>query len=274
MVDTWLNNVPLRLVYPNLFRLEKNKWASVSKRVQVSNGFKSLLWDWRRLPSTAEEIAELFNLMSEIYDFEWKGGSDSWRWSADSNGEFSVNSVKNLMQQRWEPGQNSKRLWKGWVPLKCKIMVWRATLNRLPTKMELGKRGVTLPNVLCCWCDSVEETASHLFSGCSFAAEIWSRVDSWCRLPPSFTFDVTDFLEIAKLYPGSKKSKYVLRGIIFTTLWTIWNERNMRIFKGVRRRPIEVMESIKMTSFFWFRNRSKLKSVEWKVWCKFPLDVM
>ncbi|KAJ0597447.1 putative reverse transcriptase zinc-binding domain-containing protein [Helianthus annuus] len=164
--------------------------------------------------------------------------------------------------------------WKGWVPLKCKIMVWRAMLNRMPTKVDLSKRGVTLPNDLCNLCDSEAETTNHLFIGCTFAADIWARVVSWCRLPPFFAFVVCDFLEIAKLQAASKKSRYILRGIVFTTLWAIWNERNARIFTGIRRRPIEVMESIKMTSYFWFRNRTRMKGLVWNVWCKYPLDVM
>ena len=57
-------------------------------------------------------------------------------------------------------------------------------------------------------------------------------------------------------------------------MWSIWKERNDRIFQGKRRRSIEVVESIKMTSYFWFKNRARLKGIDWIGWCKYPLDMM
>ena len=223
---------------------------TVSARLRVTDGVKSLQWEWRSEPSSPEEINELFSLLSDIYDYVWKGGNDDWIWKADANGEFSVNKARSLMFNCHRQITDIHMKWKGWVPLKCKIMVWRAMLNRMPTKVELCKRGVTLPSDLCNLCDLELETTNHLFTGCVFAAEIWSWVESWCHLPPIFAFDVSDFLKIANLQATSKHSRYILRGIVFTTLWAIWNERNDRIFKGKRRRAIEVVESIKMTSFF------------------------
>ncbi|XP_022007480.1 uncharacterized protein LOC110906688 [Helianthus annuus] len=272
--DPWLFNDSLRLVYPNLFRLEKHKWVSVSDMIQITNGSKTLQWEWRKEPSTPEEIAELFSLLSAVFDYEWKGGTDSWKWTADPNGSFSVKAAKALMRQHNQQTSSSLMKWKGWVPLKCKIMVWRSLINRMPTKVDLGKRGITLPNELCVCCESVPETTLHLFSGCFFAAEIWSRIEHWCSLTPIFAFDMKDFMEMPSIQTKSKRSRNIPRGIVFTTLWSIWNEHNTRIFKGVRRRPVEVLESIKMTSYFWYRNRAKSRYLDWNAWCKNPLVVM
>ncbi|XP_021979513.1 uncharacterized protein LOC110875619 [Helianthus annuus] len=127
-------------------------------------------------------------------------------------------------------GSNMK--WKGWTPLKCKIMVWRADLNRLPTKMELIKRTVTIEDMSCVLCEADSETAIHLFTGCIFSSEIWARVALWCKLAPLFVFDVKDLLSLAETQTKTKQERYILRGIIFTTMWTIWNERNSRVFGG------------------------------------------
>ena len=164
--------------------------------------------------------------------------------------------------------------WKVWVPLKVKIMVWRSLINRLPTKDELHKRGVILHSHLCELCDMDVETNTHLFTGCFFTAEVWYRVEAWCRLNPLLIFDVADLMKITSSQPFSKKAKYILRGIVFSTMWSIWIERNDRIFKGNRRRAIEVVESIKMSSYFWFKHRANLKSLDWVDWCKYPLDMV
>ena len=162
--------------------------------------------------------------------------------------------------------------WSGWVPLKCKIMAWRATLNRLPTKMELFKRGVPFQNNACAFCNSDEETALHLFTGCFYTAEIWTRVQTWCKIAPLLVFEVSDILKTVESQQFSSQASYILKGILITTMWAIWNERNKRIFEGKSRRPIEVVEIIKTTSYFWIRNRSKMKDIEWNVWCISPLN--
>ena len=50
-------------------------------------------------------------------------------------------------------------------------MVWRADLNRLPTRVELVKRGIQVDNNLCPLCDADQETSTHLFTGCLFTSE-------------------------------------------------------------------------------------------------------
>lgn len=182
--------------------------------------------------------------------------------------------AKNLLSLNNSQPVTRHLSWKGWVPFKCKFFAWRASINRLPTKIELIKRGVSLPCDMCDLCNSVEETSTHLFTGCVFAAEIWSRVEAWCRMAPIFAFEVSDLLKLAGSQATSKDNKYILRGIMISTMWALWNERNNRIFNNKNRRAIEVVENIKSTSFFWIRNRSKFKGIDWIAWCNFPLNVM
>ncbi|XP_021980231.1 uncharacterized protein LOC110876367 [Helianthus annuus] len=182
--------------------------------------------------------------------------------------------AKKLMLSNTSESNNWHMSWKGWVPLKCKIMAWRATINRLPTKTELLKRGVPVPNVVCALCNSDEETTLHLYTGCFYATEIWSGIQDWCRLAPIFALEVSDLIKMVDLITTTKQSRYILRGIIITTMWELWNERNNRIFKGKSRRALEVVENIKTTSYFWIRNRSRFKDIDWNVWCNFPLNLM
>ncbi|PWA38429.1 reverse transcriptase domain, Reverse transcriptase zinc-binding domain protein [Artemisia annua] len=272
--DTWLANEPLRIKYPNLFALEKNKWVAVSNRVMVSNGERNLAWEWRRSPSTNDEVMELFDLLAAIYNYQWKEGGDRWEWRGDKEGVYTVSKAKRLIANRLLTVSDAKIKWKGWPPLKCKIMVWRAVLNRLPTRSELQKRGIHLDDLLCPLCNTVAETATHLFTGCFFTSEIWARVGSWCRLNPIFAFEVSDLAMMADTYSKTKEEKQIIRGIIYTSMWCIWNERNARIFTGKSRKAIEVVETIKSSSFFWVRHRSRLKVCHWNVWCKYPMNLM
>ncbi|KAK9064964.1 hypothetical protein SSX86_016347 [Deinandra increscens subsp. villosa] len=273
-MDSWLRDEPLRLTYPHLFRLEKHKWVVISDRLRLDNGVKTVFWDWKTAPSSAAEVSNLFNLLEELYAFDWLGGVDKWRWKPRGSGVFTVKSARTLLSHCPTPVRNPQMKWKGWTPLKCKILVWIAILNRLPTKVELCKRGVDIQISICGLCGSDTETSTHIFTGCFYAAEIWSRVENWCRLSPMIVFDVSDFLKIPGNQPMSKHAKYILRGIIYTSLWTIWIERNDRIFQNKRRRAKEVFESIRMTSYFWFKNRTNVISLDWKDWCNYPLVTM
>ncbi|PWA67186.1 reverse transcriptase domain, Reverse transcriptase zinc-binding domain protein [Artemisia annua] len=272
--DIWLADDPLRIKYPNLFALEKDKWVSVANRVMSSNDNRNLVWEWRRSPSTPEEILELFNLLQAIYVYQWRRGSDRWEWRGDKDGVYSVSKAKQLFANSRTSTAAAKVKWKGWAPLKCKIMIWRAAQNRLPTKMELQKRGINLADLNCPMCNEAAESVTHLFTGCWYASEVWSRVGSWCRLNPIYAFDVSDLLLISDTCSKNKDEKQVIRGIIYTSMWCIWNEQNAKIFTGKCRRAVEVVENIKSYAFFWVRQRSRLKVSYWNDWCNFPLKSM
>ncbi|KAD2805671.1 hypothetical protein E3N88_39048 [Mikania micrantha] len=217
------------VVKPTLVKRE------VSDRIQCVNNVKRLEWEWRTTPISYTEVTELFNLLGDIHDLDWKGGRDVWKWKGDKDG---------------------------------------AARNRLPTTSELIKRGVNLQQTSCALCFSEQETAIHFFTGCGFSYEVWRRVETWCHLSPLFVFDVSDLLQVAENQTNSKNARYILRGIVYTTMWALWNERNARIFYNKYRRPIEVMETIKSKTFFWIRNRSRWKEVDWNKWCNYPLDLM
>ena len=187
---------------------------------------------------------------------------------------FCEKSKKKLMQTFNVQPQTWIMKWKGWTPLKCKVMVWRAAINRLPTKAALLARGVSVQNQLCDFCSSAVESSNHLFTACSFADELWFRVASWCRIPPIYAFEVTDLVDLADYQGTTSIGKYILRGILITSIWALWNERNNRIFKDTKRRAIEVVEHIKSMSFFWIRNRSRFKNLYWIAWCNSPLSIL
>ncbi|PWA50793.1 RNA-directed DNA polymerase, eukaryota, Reverse transcriptase zinc-binding domain protein [Artemisia annua] len=195
-------------------------------------------------------------------------------WEGDKDGIFTVNKAKKVIADRQMPANVLKLKSVGWTPLKCNIMVWRADLNRLPTRVELVKRGIQLDNELCPLCDADQETSTHLFTGCLFTSVIWSRVGAWCRLSPVFAFDISDLLMLVDNQTKTKKEIQTLRGIIYTAMWSIWNERNDRVFNNKSLRAIEVVKNIKLSSFFWIRHRSRLKGIDWNRWCKYPLDLM
>jgi hypothetical protein len=77
-----------------------------------------------------------------------------------------------------------KRVWESLAPLKVKIFSWQLLLHRLPTRVNLVRRGVirNAPQSLCVWFHSELESEVHLFTKCDVAVNVWSAIHSWLGL--------------------------------------------------------------------------------------------
>ncbi|KAI7732735.1 hypothetical protein M8C21_022533 [Ambrosia artemisiifolia] len=67
---------------------------------------------------------------------------DRWEWAVESKTKFSVKTVKHLIQKHTGTDFSCRIKWVKWVPLKCNVMAWRASVGHLPVKAELLKRNV------------------------------------------------------------------------------------------------------------------------------------
>nr|KYP34987.1 hypothetical protein KK1_044003 [Cajanus cajan] len=65
-------------------------------------------------------------------------------------------------------------LWSKLIPIKISCFVWRAILNRIPTKQNLLRRKIIeVSKVHYVWCGQTIESLSHLFFECAFAYSVW-----------------------------------------------------------------------------------------------------
>ena len=152
--------------------------------------------------------------------------------------------------------------------------MWRAEMDRIPTRLALVRRGVNIQDVSCVLCDTGDESSMHTFTGCGITVIVWSFVERWCRLEPIIVFDVKDLLLIPDSVGGSKWAKKIVRGIIMTTCWVMWKARNAKVFEGVIPKVHEIIAKIKSLSFLWLRSRSRFKTIQWKDWSVFPMYMM
>ena len=63
-----------------------------------------------------------------------------------------------------------------------RIHHWRLSLNRLPTKDNLGKKGVLLIDDLCPLCKDFPESRDHIFVTCRLAAEVRAEINNWWNI--------------------------------------------------------------------------------------------
>ena len=195
---------------------------------------------------------------------------DSWLWDNGGSSGFEVAEVKKWLRGP-VIGARSEFRWCPWVTAKCNIFMWRAYLDRLPTKTALARRNIMVDNLSCVWCQFYDESIEHLLTGCATVTGVWDKIASWCGIPRPFLFHVKDVVLIHEQSGISGIKKEVLHGIIIITSWRLWRARNEKIFNGLDTNVVKLVADIKALGYLWYKNRYKGGIVDWSRWCAFDV---
>ncbi|XP_022023951.1 uncharacterized protein LOC110924227 [Helianthus annuus] len=152
-----------------------------------------------------------------------------------------------------------------WVPAKCNILMWRAGLDRIPTRQALCRRNIRINSDECGLCGEGVDLVDHIFTACEYS------LCGWARLPPLYAFTFKDIMDFHKSIPGNKKVKETVRGLMFVACWCIWKARNANIFSNWNGNSGEIFEEVRSLGFLWLKSRSKHRNLDWRKWCNFTL---
>lgn len=271
-LDLWVGDGVLKDSFPNLYALEKCKRVKVCERLKVAGGVRLISWDWAHAPSSPEDTAAKLELENMLQVVGMDELVDKWVWSQGVDGGFEVAKAKRWLLGNPGNSSNFEFQWSSWVPNKCNIFMWRAFLDRLPTKMALVHRNMVIDNIFCPWCEAYEESIEHLITGCVVAHGVWDKISLWCRIPRAIVFHVKDVVLLHDQDRGSATRKAVLHGIVVITCWRLWKARNEKVFNGVDPNVVTLVADIKALGFLWYKNRFKGGVVDWERWRVF--DVM
>jgi len=178
-------------------------------------------------------------------------------WRLDPPSGYSVSGVYQLFTN--QPVQTSEVLsyiiWHKQVPLKVSIFVWRLLLNRLPMKDKLCVCGViTHDNQHCVvGCGDIE-IAQHLFRSCPFFADLWGKIWSWIGIATTEPLSLSDhFYQFVYSAGASRTIRSFMQLIWLCCVWVLWNERNSRVFKNMDHTVHQLVEKVKLQSFWWMK---------------------
>ena len=104
----------------------------------------------------------------------------------------------------------------------------------------------------CCMCRSADESVDHLFLHCQVAKELWSFIFRCVGINWVLPFRVSDLLFSWWNWFG-KRSSGVWNLIPSCLMWTIWRERNNRIFKDKETSLARITEFFYGSLFDWSR---------------------
>ncbi|GJS43098.1 RNA-directed DNA polymerase, eukaryota [Tanacetum coccineum] len=111
---------------------------------------------------------------------------DRWVWSLEGSGEFSVASVRRLIEDYMLLEVTSKTRWMKAVPIKVNVLAWKVKLNCLPIRLNISRRGMYIESILCPMCGDAAESTRYNFFTCHIAREILRKISRWRRFSPFF----------------------------------------------------------------------------------------
>ncbi|KAJ0856584.1 putative reverse transcriptase zinc-binding domain-containing protein [Helianthus annuus] len=276
-LDPWLDNEPLKSVYPRLFSLEKEKRCKVSDRLKARTVGVDMVsnfnWAWSRGLSVQEEVNELVDLCGRCFHISLEDRMDKWEWIGAADKSFSVKAVKKLLSNSGQPVNPMQEPFDEckWLPDKINILMWRAAMNKIASVDNLRRRNIEVQDGMCVLCKDGEESVSHMFASCYVATTLWSHISRWCNVQNLFFFGFEDVAKIHEFVGLKGVKKEAFKGIVRIGVWCVWKARNKARFENKEIRIDEIINEVKALGFLWFKNRSKCKDIEWGDWCKFVM---
>ena len=183
-------------------------------------------------------------------------GAGWWYWALNTNGAFSVASLRHAYDDKGLRRYGPYTRWNKAIPTKVRILGWRIALNRLPTKDNLLKIGVTMSNDSCPLCQGCPESKEHIFKECCKVQEVRRLLNGWWKIFPGTRIGGQDGLVGSEeRNTGMKKTEIAKEVVRDAFAWIVWKKRNDIVFKNASFIPSLIANDIQAIAFFWFHNR-------------------
>ncbi|GJZ98157.1 RNA-directed DNA polymerase, eukaryota [Tanacetum coccineum] len=243
---------------------KRSKVGGLMSRIQSWNetveGMANRLSRWKMKSLSIGEKVEV-TLLANM--------RDRWTWSLEGSGDFSVTSVRKLLDKNILPEVASKtRLIKA-MPIKVNVHAWRVKLGCLPARINISHRGMEIESIICPMCGEAAESSRHIFFSCRIAREILSKISRWWDVSYMELSSYEEWLDWILNIRVSVKHKQILEGVCYAMWWLICNFQNKCIFDSESPFKAIIFEDVVSRSFYWCRYRCK-GSFSWIQWLKNP----
>ncbi|PWA37437.1 hypothetical protein CTI12_AA582280 [Artemisia annua] len=130
----------------------------------------------------------------------------------NGEGVFRVKDARMLLNECFLPKDSTATRS---IPIKINVFAWKVYLDRLPTRLNLTKRGIQVPSLLCPVCNADHEDTSHLLFSCSLANEAVCLVCRWWNLTWSPLGSYSDWLSWFNSLRLCSTTKGLLEGVFY-----------------------------------------------------------
>lgn len=145
-------------------------------------------------------------------------------------------SLHNLSLRHWKQCQKTDLLviLFGWV---WRLLEWRLFASLLYSgrflRQTISREGC-LQRIFptCAFVAGRRETIDHFFLHCLISYFMWHQVINRSGVHWCFPKIVSDMIKVWRMSPFSRCGMMLWRLVPFAILWSVWKERNDRVFKG------------------------------------------
>lgn len=254
--DLWVGDSVLKSLFPRLFSISTNPLATIDSLGVWDGHIWHWLFTWRRSlrPRDLEERDAMLNLLKSVnLDLSM---DDSFAWIPQKDGNFSVKSATFEIAKCSEFSNQDiiRGIWRGLVPHRVEVFVWLSILGKINSRSKLASIGVIPPDQdICGLCQHHSETSSHLFLHCSWAWALWTW---WLKLwnlswvPPS---SLKEMFHQWHYIGGTRFFKKIWYASFFIIIWTLWKERNERIFNDSSSSSNNLQNLVLLRLSWWLK---------------------
>lgn len=143
--DRWLHGTSVADIAPELMNYVKRRgW----KQLTVHDALQDIYWTRFTVSGmSVQAIWEFLQLWDLVQNFNLRPDQeDTHVWLPHSLGTYTTKSAYERFFQGVVSFEPYRRLWKSWAPLRVKVFLWLAILNRCWTAHRLARRG--MPHIL------------------------------------------------------------------------------------------------------------------------------
>ncbi|GKB58785.1 putative RNA-directed DNA polymerase, eukaryota, reverse transcriptase zinc-binding domain protein [Tanacetum coccineum] len=177
--DHWVGETCLKSAYPRLYYLDINKEYRIRDRVGSSSHQHVYFWDWRRPIRDGPGRTQLNRLLNVLSNVALTASPDEWIFNSTDSTSFSKSEMRYIIDSSFLYSSIVGVRWNKNLPIKISIHSWRLSLNHLPTRFNLYRRGIDLNSVRCPMCDGDIETNLHVVVKCPIAVSVWNSISRW-----------------------------------------------------------------------------------------------
>ncbi|XP_026380060.1 uncharacterized protein LOC113274861 isoform X1 [Papaver somniferum] len=161
-------------------------------------------------------------------------------------------------------------LWKSHIPNKVSFILWATFDDSLPTRDMLRHRGVDIESDQCILCNSVRESASHMFLHCTYSFEVWKYFIAAFRIAWPIPSTLLQLFEPWTINVLRGKGRQVWQILHYAICWVLWKESNGRVFGSRHKCVQESIDLVKQLVVLWSCDNDTFKYVDpsliWSNW--------
>ncbi|CAN1750331.1 hypothetical protein LINPERHAP1_LOCUS4017 [Linum perenne] len=273
--DYWVKGVKLVSAFPRIAAAARCLDVSVSNVVSYSD---SQRWDiplrFQLRGGALTEWHDLLRLLDDSPQIQLSEGPACITWSLQSDGLFSVSSLRRILTATKYQGSHdfpADVVWQPAVPSKIVCFCWKIFHRKVATLDNLQRKGLSLAN-RCVLCGSNSESVDHLFLRCVYSSEVWSLLSSKLFIYGPFPHGIVDLIEGWKGLNCMKRFTSAKKVILHFVLWSIWAERNDRVFRDTANSPLSTLHMIWFTIGDWLPVDGSFLNADLIAWRRLVFD--